>query len=491
MKLKELTSKYYLYVTVFITGAVILILEILGTRIIAPYYGTTIYVWSSLISVTLVALALGYFLGGWLADKKPESNILYLIILFAALAILLIPLITNFVLIKTNVLGARFGALMSATILFTIPLILLGMIAPYAIKLKTKGLEKVGITAGSLYGIATVGSFAGAILTGFYLIPNFGINAIIYLISSLLILITCISFVIHKRILALATAVLVLVFIIVPKPIIGEQNQGEVKVIYETQSAYAKLKVIDELGLYRYLFVNGATHTWYQLERKEFILPYLRLFEKAITYHSNPKDILVIGLGGGGIDKTLENYNLAIDNIEIDPKIAEIARKYFNFNGKVIIDDGRHYIRNTNKKYDIVFLDVYSDYSIYPYLFSKEAFEEIKNILNNDGILVINTIVYEDDLLSTNDKAILSIHKTLKEIFPHVFVQSPGRGLTNFVFYASDAELSPDKEFYSINVPAGGIILTDNYNPIESFIIKTSERLRIFNIERFGNEVLI
>jgi len=483
---------YYLFITVFITGAVILVLEILGTRIIAPYYGTTIYVWSSLIGVTLVALASGYFIGGWIADKKPESNILYLIIFFAALFILLIPLITNFVLIKTNFLGPRFGALISSAILFTIPLILLGMIAPYAIKLKTKKLKEVGISAGGLYGIATVGSFVGAILAGFYLIPNIGIKAIIYLIGGLLILVSCVWFVIHRKgLLAVGAISILILFIAIPEPIVSELNTADVEVIYETESPYAKLKVIDEFGVYRYVLLDGATQTQYNLKDKEFMFAYLRLFEKAVKYHSNPKDILNIGLGGGGIDKQLEHYNLNIDNVEIDPKIAEIARNYFDFNGEVIIDDGRHYIRNTNKKYDVVYLDVWSGYSLYPFLFSEEAFREIKNILNEDGILVINSVGYEDGHLSTDDELILSIHKTLKEVFPNVYVKSTRYGFTNFVFYASDSELKLDKQFVSINIPDGGIVLTDDYNPIDSFAVKAIEEWRSSNIERFGNEIIL
>jgi len=485
-------KKYYLYLTVFITGAVILILEILGTRIIAPYYGTTIYVWSSLIAVTLIALSIGYFLGGWLADKLPKIKILYLIIFFTAISILIIPLIANFVLIKTNLLGVRYGALVSTGILFTIPLLLLGMVAPYAIKLKTKELKEIGISAGSLYGVATIGSFVGAILTGFYLIPNLGIKVIIYLASGLLLLVSCIWFIFNrKKFLAVGgTAIIILIIFMSPLAIKATLNE-DIEIIYETESPYAKLKVIEESDTYRYLLVDGATHTQYSFKEDKFMFPYLRLFEKAINYHSNPKDVLVIGLGGGGIDKQLEQYNLNIDNVEIDPKVAEIAKDYFDFNGNVIIDDGRHYIRNTDKKYDIVYLDVYSGYSIYPYLFSKEAFEEIKFILNEDGILVINSIGYEDGHLSTNDTLILSIHKTLKQVFPNVYVKTIGYGLTSFVFYASDSELTLDNQFVSVNIPDEGLVLTDNYNPIDSFAVKAIEEWRNSNIERFGNEAVL
>jgi len=481
-------KKYYLYITVFITGAVILILEILGTRIIAPYYGTTLYVWSSLITVTLVALSLGYFIGGKLADKKPELNVMYLIIFFTGIFILLIPLISSFVLTKTNSLGSTWGVLISSAILFTVPLFLLGMVAPYAIKLKATELRTVGITAGSLYAVATIGSFVVAILTGFFLIPNFGIRSIIYFMSISLFFISCAWFFIRKKYSFIVIAIVFsLLFFLLPQ--ITASNP-DLEIIYETESPYTKLKVVDELDTYRYLLVEGTIQTAYNIEKKEFMFAYLELFEKAIDYHPNPKDVLVIGLGGGGIDKQLENYNLNIDNVEIDPKIAEIARDYFDFKGNVIIDDGRHYIRNTDKKYDIVFLDVYNGYSIYPYLFSEEAFLEIKNILNEDGILAINSVGYENHL-STDDQLISSIYKTLKQVFPNVYVKSKGYGLTNFVFYATDSELELDNQFISISIDETNcIILTDNYNPIESFAIKTIEEWRNLNIERFGNVII-
>lgn len=483
-------KNYYLYFTVFITGAVILVLEILGTRIIAPYYGTTIYVWSSLITVTLLALALGYFFGGWLADKKPASDMIYLVIFMAGVFIALIPLIKNFVLIKMNVLGMLYGALASATILFTLPLLFLGMVAPYAIKLNAKSSNNIGMNAGSLYGVATIGSLIGAILIGFYLIPYIGINSIIFIISGLLFFISLIWSISKKKM--LSTISLVLLFTLLVSfnfPIIGSSD-SEVKKIYETNSAYARLSVIDENDL-RFLLVDGATHTEYDLKNKEFNFRYLSLFEKAINYHTNPKEILVIGLGGGGIDTQLKSYNLNIDNIEIDSQIVEIAKNYFDFHGNVIIDDGRHYIRNSDQKYDVIYLDVYGGYSIYPYLFSKEAFQEIKNTLSEGGILSINSLGYEDGHLSSDDPLILSIYKTLKEVFPYVYVKSTGYGLTSFVFYASDNELELDSQFVLINVPNNGIVITDDYNPICSFAIESAKEWRKLNLERFGNNAII
>ncbi|MDP2735174.1 MAG: fused MFS/spermidine synthase, partial [bacterium] len=164
---------YFLYVTVFITGAVVLIIEILGTRVLAPFYGTTIFVWSSLISVTLGALALGYFFGGYLADKRPQKKLLYGIIFLAGLLTSLLVKVSEPVLLFSDAFGFQWGPLVATSVLFTLPLCLFGMVTPFAVRLRVLSLEHTGHVAGTIFAVATVGSVLGAILAGFYFMPNF------------------------------------------------------------------------------------------------------------------------------------------------------------------------------------------------------------------------------------------------------------------------------------------------------------------------------
>ena len=148
-----------LYMTVAVTGAAVMILELLGTRIIAPFYGASLYVWSSLIAVTLIALAAGYFLGGYLADRAPSIRLGH-IIAFAALTTLAIPFCSGPILRITNPLGLRLGAFTSALLLFTLPLTALAMVGPYAIKQAARDLRDIGTLAGSVYAVSTIGSVA-------------------------------------------------------------------------------------------------------------------------------------------------------------------------------------------------------------------------------------------------------------------------------------------------------------------------------------------
>jgi len=479
-------EKYYLYLTVFVTGAVILVLEILGTRIVAPYYGTTIYAWSSLIGVTLMALSLGYYSGGRLADRKPKVEFLYSIVFLAALSIVVIPLIMDSVLVGVNFLGPRFGALMSAALLFAVPLFLLGMVSPYAIKLKTKDMERVGVTAGNLYGVATVGSFVGAILAGFYLIPNLGINSITYLMGGLLVLVVAPYGVTSgKKLFSVGVVLMFLLVVMIPQIMSADVSDDDVRVIYETESPYASLKVVDydinPTHTFRYLLVDGATHTEYDLEKKEFNFNYLRLLEKIKDYRPDAKSLLVVGLGGGGIEQKFEGFE--IDTVELDPKVVDIAREYFDFEGDVIIDDGRHYIKNTDKKYDLIALDVFNGYSIASNLLTKEAFTETKAVLPEDGILVINSHGWDNDELSK------SIYKTLSEVFDYVYVKAMGYGHTNIIYYASDAEISLDRQFITLKMTADEdtIILTDDYNPADTMNIANAEAFRENTMEHLNN----
>lgn len=179
----EKIKNRFLYFTVFLTGAIILVIEIVGTRILAPFYGSTIFVWSSLITVTLAFLALGYWLGGSLADKKPKMSLLYWIIFIAGIAILLIPKYDRWVLIQTDKFGLQYGPLLGAFIIFAPSIFLLGMISPFAVKIHTKSLDHLGTTAGNLYAISTSGSLVGGLLAGFYFVPNFSVSFIINILS--------------------------------------------------------------------------------------------------------------------------------------------------------------------------------------------------------------------------------------------------------------------------------------------------------------------
>lgn len=164
--------------TVFFCGAVVMVIELLGARVIAPFYGASLYVWSSQIAVTLIALAMGYFIGGHLADRA-EGRGLSLIIMLAGLFTLLIPLISRSVLVSTDSLGIRLGSFLSALTLFLPSLACLGMVGPFSIRRLTTRFAEIGSSSGRIYAVSTAGSVLGTLLLGFFLFPAFGTRQIL------------------------------------------------------------------------------------------------------------------------------------------------------------------------------------------------------------------------------------------------------------------------------------------------------------------------
>jgi spermidine synthase len=363
----------------------------------------------------------------------------------------------------------------------------LGTITPYAIKVMAKDLKDIGATSGNLYGVSTVGSFAGAISTGFILIPNFAVSTVLNLIALLLFAVVAMGFIGARKYYGLLFLPLLSVFLL-PQPGLG--LAGDVKVIYRTGSLYGQIMVVDRENQ-RFLLINGAVQSRYDLNTKEFNLPYLRLMEKAIKYHPQARSCLTLGLGGGGMDKRLRARGLAVDNVELDPRVVEVVREYFGFDGSVIVDDARHYVRHTDKRYDLVAFDVLNGYSVVPHLLTKEAFGEIKGVLSPGGILTVNTLGFESHL-STDDPYEKALYKTLSAVFPYVSVKTTGYEFQNFVFYCSDYPLTLDNQFVSIDIfpDEETPVFTDDYNPVETLTTPHVAAFRKSIISWFGEGIL-
>jgi predicted membrane-bound spermidine synthase len=190
-------ERILIYAIAFLNGAVLLGLEIVASRILAPYFGNSIYVWGSLISVFLLALSLGYWLGGVAADKVPTYRALGLIILAAGILVMVLPLVSLPVskAIAEMDLGVRSGVLLTSTIFFLVPSVLMGMVSPYVIKLSAHDLAVIGTTAGTVYAVSTVGSIAGAIGVSFFLIPLMGTKAIVLVSGAMLLLVSTVCMV--------------------------------------------------------------------------------------------------------------------------------------------------------------------------------------------------------------------------------------------------------------------------------------------------------
>lgn len=431
-----------LYVIVFISGASVLALEILGTRILGPFYGVSLFLWSALITVTLAALSLGYLLGGRWADRKPRYGRLGWVLLLAGIWIMTIPWIRHPLLALLEPAGLRTAVLAASAVLFFPPLTLLGMTSPYAIRLRTARVEEVGRSAGDVYAVSTLASVFAALLTGFYLIPNFGVFRLTLLVGAVLILGAMVAFGAGK---SLPTAGLALVFAIAGGvaafTVPGETAQPEEGLLSVRQSPYAEIRVFDWDNT-RALMIDGGGHSVVEPGNWRSMYPYVVVMDIDKFLFEEPGDLLVLGLGGGSVVKSFAKSGWTVDAVEIDPVIVRTARKYFGLDSKdatVFTMDARRYLRTHDKRYDIIILDAFGSSAIPFHLVTTEAFAEVADHLKPDGVFSINfeTVGWHHPLTA-------ALTATLQEHFSNVValpMAEPPNKLGNMVMTAANRPL--------------------------------------------------
>lgn len=445
---------FYIYLSIVVCGAAVLAIELLGTRVIAPFYGASLYLWSALISVTLAALSLGYALGGRYADRGTKLSRYAILIGLAGLWILFIPWLKGPVLSLAETLGLRAAVLVTATILFFPPLTLLGMVSPYALRMKAVSLEVVGRTAGNLYAVSTVASVVAAIATGFYLIPNLGVVRLIYTIGILLIVTAGVGLIVDAKTKRGIVAPLLLIAV----ALIGLSAAPTLKadpkngLIAIEQSAYAEIRVIDNKNV-RYMVIDGGTHTIVDPVTWESFFPYVNVLDITKRFFHHPGEMLLVGLGGGSVVKDFARHNWQVDAVEIDPVVTRMAYEYFGLKeseATVYDMDGRQYLISHDKQYDIIIMDAFGSSSIPFHLVTVEAFGLVKSRLKAEGMMAMNI-----ESVGWDDEIVPLLVATMKQQFENVLVlpiAEPPDQLGNLVLFASDRVLELDRE---LPLPSG------------------------------------
>jgi spermidine synthase len=506
-------SKIWLYLIVFLTGASVMIIELLGTRLIAPFYGASLYVWSSLISVTMIALAIGYFTGGLWADRANRSG-LSLIIALAALFTLLIPWATRPVLLATDPLGLRAGAFISALILFFPSLTFLGMVGPFAIKLATSKLDGIGASSGTIYAVSTIGSVIGTLLLGFFLFPWVGSRQILVTLGLTLSVLAIAVSVYEQKKFAKTLAVLPCVLLAIsglclaPK-IIGAGHAplgNDFNVLSERESLYGYVRVIEQNSRnLRFLTADASMIGAANMSDGQNRLTYQDIVGLIPAIKPTIKKALLIGQGAGHMAMTLrDKYGIVTDTLEIDPAVAQAASDYFGFkpNGSAIVGDARYEIRHVTGPYDLIIHDCFTGGSEPSHLLTVETLQQLQHLLASDGIVALNFVAYGS---GEGHKALASVSKTLKAVFPEqsLFISEPGDDFNDYIFLAgsqpihlSSSSLNPVQQNWltsrKFNIdPTDGVVLTDNLNPLEHLQIRKSENYRHVLVEWFGNDLLV
>jgi spermidine synthase len=491
--------KFKLETIVFTTGACVMILEMVGSRVLAPYLGTSIVVWTSLIGLILGSLSIGYWYGGRLADREPNWRTFAAIIGVAGLYIGMVAIAKGYILYEVQKFSRdiRIGSVISTLILFCPPSVFLGMVSPYAVKLKLKNLSSSGETVGQLYAISTVGSIVGTFLSGFVLIALIGHTKILFLLAVALIL-TALYAAPKGAIKGLWVAVIFLGLI--GANLNSIESIFRAKDIWAIDTNYSHVKVFDSIDPQtgrpaRFMktdpFVIQSGIYLDDPEQADLVFDYAKFLRLVNHFHSDPKKALVVG--GAAYtqprDFLKNNPNSTVDVVEIDPKMTEIARQYFGLTDDPrltsIHADARTFLNNVDNPYDVIFMDAYhAVYSIPYQLTTKEAVQAIYNALEDDGIVMANLIS------ALTGKKSLFLQKqfaTYNSVFPYVQVfrlplARSTDELQNLILVASkfpiniESDNSSDQELldlvWSEPITNTGPILTDDFAPVDQYALR-------------------
>ena len=386
---------------VFVVGTGSLGAEIAAVRLLAPYFGASTIVWANTIGVVLVALSTGYWLGGRLADRHPHLRGLCLLALTAAVLLALVPFVADPLLdLGVDALdevsaGAFIGSLAAVLVLVAVPITLLGAVSPYAIRLAVSKIEEAGTVAGRLYALSTAGSLLGTLLSALVLIPLVGTRRT-FLIFALAISLVAIAGLRPLRRYALAPAAIA-VLIALPVGSLKAQT-GDGRVIYETETEYQYARVVERSDSSRVLELNEG-HAEHSLYRPGtvltgdywdgfLVLPFARPGPP-------PRRVALLGNAAGTVARAYGRFFpvARVDGVEIDAKLSEIGRRYFDMRGPhlhLYHEDARPFLRRIDARYDMISLDVYRQPYIPFYLTTREFFELARDKLAPAGVVIVN-----------------------------------------------------------------------------------------------------
>ena len=484
----------------FTSGAAVMGVELMASRLFAPAFGDSVFVWGSLIGVIMSALAVGYWEGGKRADRFSSFHELSNIVLVAGLMVLVIPWAAPYVfeLIRGLGLGDVYGPLLAAVLLLTAPTVLLGMVSPYAVRLSADNMVSLGSVSGGLSSLNTGGSIFGTFFTVFVLIPLFGTREIIMGLGVLLVFVSLVGRTLREKLFMMAMVGVLLL----PEALVGGRlTVMGGTVIYSKETSYSTLTVVDDSDAgVRYMFLDDMVHSAMYLNGStRAVARYTDYFNLAFGFNPDITDVLFIGGGGfSGPKQFLEHYPwVNIDVVEIDPYVEEAAYTYFDVpvdepRLTVYTMDGRTFLDHAGS-YDLVVLDAYSHTYVPFHLMTLEFHQLLKRHLNEDGVLVSNLI---SSLVGDASELLWCEVETVRQVYPEVHLFSTKNALDsvvrNIVMVASrDAEPVTAQAFNAsvssalenprrviryyeslyTGEPFGRrMILVDNYAPVNSLL---------------------
>jgi len=492
-------NRLKLSLIVFLCGTSVMIYELVGTRVLAPYLGTSTYIWTSLIGVILGSLSAGYWIGGRIADRKSDE-ITFAGIIFLAASLIGISIgIKDFLLsiIELKIHDDRIGALLASLVLFAPASLLLGMVSPYAVKLRAAALDKIGAHVGELYALSTIGSIFGTFLAGFYLIPRFGTNLILVMLTVTLSAVAVLS--LSRGMIVQKSVMCLYCFIILYGGKKLTDRFDTRPPLVDTDTEYSRVQISDEYILdgqmgrwsdVRVMKLGNVINSGVYLDNPELFLPYTRFFR--LVQHFRPETKNALMIGGGALvypRDFLRNFPAArMDVVEIDSRLTQLAHQYFGFRAdsrlQLIHQDGRTYLNRTLKRYDAIFCDAFSSYSIPYQLTTRESVSRMHRLLEEGGVVLVNVIsAIEGD----RGKFLRAEYATFKSVFPQVYLfpnssSENGQLVQNIMLVAIKGTAVPAmrSDNDAVNKQLGKIwkkgiqrdlpLLTDDFAPVEHYV---------------------
>jgi MFS family permease len=493
-----MSKKRFLYlISSFIAGFSLMTVELTASRVIAPFVGSSVYTWTSVIGIILLGLSLGYYLGGFLADKYSAKNWLWFSYLFSSISIIAIPFLMPVGnVIATAPYSLPVVILLITFFLFFIPSVFLGSLSPIILKRYVASFDKIAVGAGTLSALWSVGSIVGTFATGFLFIGYIGSAATLFSIGVILAINGLFFY--KGRLQFILSLILAVFSLIILFYFSGPANASAA--LFSKESNYYQIKVAG--GTYegisdaRILFLDFDSHS-VESQSGKFLGTYPDIYPLFSVFNKVIKNIFVIGGGSYSLPKYLAQYypQASVAVAEIDPQVVAVAQKYFNLDNYKIdtkIGDGRVILSSNQAKYDLIFEDAFNSFISLPWhLTTKEFTQEAKSKLTDGGIYAVNFISP-----AQGDESLFfqSMLKTFREVFPNMYIFTTG-GLSYFpenivlIGINSDAHKDIQKikqevfskingEWLAENISDGnkysdsqGIILTDNFAPVEKLMM--------------------
>ena len=446
--------KRSIYLFAVLEGATVMAVELISARMVAPYFGSSLYVWATVIGFTLLALAIGYFAGGVVADKYSGPDTLLWLLLIASIFLMLMHVSSSLLTIAFENVSPGAAVVLVSMLLILPPLTLMGMVPTFLIRKVSTTVDHAGTSTGMVYAISSASGIVALPVFGFFVIPRLGLTLPSILVGAAVAFIPVVELTARKKYVSLLFIPLVLL----SSWAIKTQRPGKVvDVKYYSEGLLGQLLVTDvsrrgaqESGQ-RMLLVNRIVQT---LVDKKTFNPKSDYIDYTYSICSKlpPKsDALILGLGGGILANLLQSrLGFSVDAVELDERIAKVAHDYFGLSESVnvIVDDARHYLEATQKKYDVISFDVYRDESPAPHVFTLESLAKTKSLLKKDGLIVVNFNGFLGGKIGAPTR---SIYKTL--LAAHLetrILPTPGaEAYRNILFVAS----MRGEDFHTVRTP--------------------------------------